>query len=239
MDGKPRTLWTGLLITLVALFVLVLLPVSNTLTRSGSIVAFVVGWWLLTAIGWQRKWLRALLVATPTLTAAFLILPSRTDRKPEPLRQDFVAGLRHYEGVRYFWGGEGFTGIDCSGLIRRGLIDSLFLRGIRTLDAGLVRSAIWLWWHDCSASDLGDGQNHLTIPVIETPSINALDHSRLVLGDLAVTKGGEHVMAYLGDNLWIEADPLAHRVITVLAPSQKSAWFHGPMKIVRWWILTD
>jgi hypothetical protein len=57
--------------------------------------------------------------------------------------------------------------------------------------------------------------------------------ARLLRGYLAVTKGGEHVMAYLGDNLWIEADPLAHRVITVWAPSQRNAWFHGPMKIVR------
>jgi len=232
--AKPRALLTCWLITLGVLFVLVLLPVSNTLMRFGSIIAFFAGWGLLTAIGWRRKWLRALLLAIPTLIALFLILPPRTDRKPEPLRQDFVAGLRHYEGVRYFWGGEGFTGIDCSGLI-----DSLFVRGIRTLDAGLVRSAIWLWWHDCSASDLGDEHNHLTVPILDTPSINALDHSRLKPGDLAVTKGGEHVMAYLGDSLWIEADPLAHGVITVRAPSQKNAWFHGPMRIVRWSILNQ
>jgi hypothetical protein len=41
-------------------------------------------------------------------------------------------------------------------------------------------------------------------------------------------------MAYLGEKLWIEADPAAARVITVAAPSKTNAWFHGPMKIVRW-----
>ena len=50
------------------------------------------------------------------------MLPSRTHANAELLRHDFVTGLRHYEGVRYFWGGEGFTGIDCSGLMRRGPI---------------------------------------------------------------------------------------------------------------------
>jgi len=225
-------------LALVAAFVgMAALPVSNRLTRMGSVVTLLVAWGLLTVMIWRHRPLRASLLALPVLCAAFLILPSRNHPDIEFLRRDFVVGLRHYEGVRYFWGGEGFTGIDCSGLVRRGLIDSLFLRGLRTFDAGLVRQALSLWWRDCSASDLGDEHNRLTVPILDTPSINSLNHSRLLPGDLAVTKGGEHVMAYLGDNLWIEADPLAHRVITVSAPSQNDAWFHGPMRIVRWSVL--
>jgi hypothetical protein len=233
---KAWKVWFAILAVFVGIAVL---PVSNTLTRAGSVVALLAGWGLLTAMLWRHRWVRATLLTIPALCAAFLILPSRTHESAELLRHDFIAGLRHYEGVRYFWGGEGFTGIDCSGLVRRGLIDSMFMRGIRTLDAGSVRYAIWLWWHDCSARDLGEGWNNLTIPDLETPSINNLDHSRLTAGDLAVTKGGEHVMAYAGDNLWIEADPLAHRVITVRAPSKTNAWFHGPMRIVRWRILSQ
>lgn len=228
---KAWKVWFAILAVFVGIAVL---PVSNTLTRAGSVVALLAGWGLLTAILWRHRWVRATLLVIPAVCAAFLILPSRIHESPDLLRHDFIAGLRRYEGVRYFWGGEGFTGIDCSGLVRRGLIDSMFMRGIRTLDAGSVRYVIWLWWHDCSARDLGEGRNNLTIPVLETPSINDLDHSRLTTGDLAVTKGGEHVMAYVGDNLWIEADPLTHRVITVRAPSQSNAWFHGPMRIVRW-----
>ena len=236
---SERKAWTAWLAILAVFVGLAVLPVSNTLTRAGSVVALLAGWGLRTAMLWRHRWIRATLLTIPALCVAFLILPSRTHESADLLRHDFIAGLRHYEGVRYFWGGESFTGIDCSGLVRRGLIDSLFMRGIRTLDAGSVRHAIWLWWHDCSARDLGEGRNDLTIPVLETPSINDLDHSRLTPGDLAVTKGGEHVMAYVGDNVWIEADPLAHRVIIVRAPSRSNAWFHGPMRIVRWRILSQ
>jgi hypothetical protein len=233
---KAWKVWFAILAVLVGISAL---PVSNTLTRAGSVVALLVGWGLLTTILWRHRWVRATLLMIPAACAAFLILPSRTHEGPQMLRHDFIACLRHYEGVRYFWGDEGFTGIDCSGLVRRGLIDSMFMRGIRTLDAGSVRYAIWLWWNDCSARDLGEGRNDLTVPVLETPSINDLDHSRVTPGDLAVTKGGEHVMAYVGDNVWIEADPLAHRVIIVRAPSRNNAWFHGPMTIVRWRILSQ
>jgi hypothetical protein len=229
-------MWLALVVAFVGMAAL---PVSNRLTRLGSIVTLLAGWGLLTVICWRRLWSRASLLALSILCLAFLMLPPRTHTDIEPLRHGFVVGLQRYDGVRYFWGGEGFTGIDCSGLVRRGLIDSLFLRGLRTFDGGLVRHALSLWWHDCSASDLGEEYNHLTVRVFDTPSINSMDHARLLPGDLAVTKGGEQVMAYLGDHLWIEADPLAHRVITVCAPSQKNAWFHGPMKIVRWSILNQ
>jgi hypothetical protein len=232
-----RVLWKVWLSVVAAFVALAAFPVANKLTRAGCIVTLLATWGLLIAIVWHLRWLRASLLALPALCAAFLILPARRHENVELLRHDFVAGLHRYDGVRYFWGGEGLTGIDCSGLVRRGLIDSFFLRGLRTFDAGSVRYAIWLWWHDCSAKDLGAGQSHLTVAVLDTPSINTLDHSRLLTGDLAVTKGGEHVMAYTGDKLWIEADPLAHRVITVTAPCQTNAWFHGPMKIVRWRIL--
>jgi len=74
----------------------------------------------------------------------------------EALRSDYVAGLRRYNGVTYFWGGEELPGHRLLGLIRRGLIDSLFCRGIRTFDPGLVRRALDLWWHDCTAEVLGE-----------------------------------------------------------------------------------
>jgi len=44
-------------------------------------------------------------------------------------------------------------------------------------------------------------------------------------------------MAYMGGNLWIEADPLIGRVIVERAPSVQNQWFFTPMDIVRWNIL--
>jgi hypothetical protein len=44
-------------------------------------------------------------------------------------------------------------------------------------------------------------------------------------------------MAYLGGNRWIEADPVAARVISAEAPSDEIGWFDTPMRIVRWSLL--
>ena len=109
----------------------------------------------------------------------------------------------------------------------RGLADAT------SLDGALVRHAIRLWWHDCTARDLGEGHG-FTTHLFDTHSINALDHSLILPGDLAVTSAGVHIMAYVGDNQWIEADPGIGRVITVTAPAKDSLWFKGRMKIVRW-----
>ena len=152
------------------------------------------------------------------------------------MRCDYLAGLTRYRGSAYYWGGESPKGIDCSGLIRRGLIDSMFLRGIRTFDAGLVRFSLWLWWHDCTAHDLGDGSG-LTTHLFSAPSINELDDSKILPGDLAVTADGSHIMAYSGRDTWIEADPLIGKVISVSTPSKENVFFNEPVNLVRWNLL--
>ena len=112
-------------------------------------------------------------------------------------------------------------------------MNAMFARGVRTLDGGLVRSAIDLWWNDCSAQALGEGYRSLTTHVADTRSLNELDHTLVTPGDLAVTQSGVHILAYLGDGHWIQADPGAGKVITLPAPA-RNGWFQSPMKIVRW-----
>jgi hypothetical protein len=232
-----RVQWLLWFAALGFLIALALFPVSYRVTRLASLgLAFVV-WFGFIALLWRQRVLRFALLGLTLLVASFLALPSRTVPPTEILRTDYLAGLQRYEGVSYYWGGETSRGIDCSGLIRRGLIDALFRRGIRTFDSGLVRRAIGLWWHDCTASALGDQHRNLTVRVLDTPSVNVLDHSKILPGDLAVTRSGIHVMAYLGNNRWIEADPGAGSVITVTAPSADNSWFQTPMNIVRWSIL--
>jgi NlpC/P60 family len=216
---------------------LVLYPVSYRITRVSSLALGFLVWFGLIALLWQQRAARFALLGITVLTAAFLALPGRGRPPIESLRGDYLKGLRRYEGVTYYWGGETSRGIDCSGLIRRGLIDALLWRGLRTFDAGFVREAINLWWHDCTASALGEQHRGLTQAVVGTPSINALDHSQILPGDLAVTKSGIHIMAYLGDKQWIEADPMVGEVITVTVPSASNGWFETPMNIVRWSIL--
>jgi hypothetical protein len=64
-------------------------------------------------------------------------------------------------------------------------------------------------------------------------NLNALDHTQVQVGDMAIAGGGAHILAYLGERQWIQADPSAGKVIVETAPS-KNGWFKGPVRIVRW-----
>jgi len=216
---------------------LAVIPVSYRITRISSIALSAVVWFGLVALVWRQRPLRFALLGITSLSVLFLLLPGRGRPSVDALRLDYVARLQRFDGVTYHWGGETGFGIDCSGLVRRGFIEALFRRGLQRLDPGLVRRAIGLWWHDCTASALGEEHRGVTRHVLDTPSLNSLDHALVRPGDLAVTRNGVHVMAYLGEHRWIEADPGAGRVITVMAPSADNPWFKDPMKIVRWSLL--
>jgi len=230
-----RLLWLGALAFFVAN---ALFPVSTRMTRAGGVGLFLIVWFGLIYLCWQWKGLRWSLLGLTAAAAIFLCLPARKRPDVETLRAEYVSGMKRYEGVAYYWGGESIRGIDCSGLIRRGLIDSLFLRGVRTGDAGLVRRALALWWRDCTASALGESQGGLTVRLLETKSINQLDHAPLLPGDLAVTRDGVHVLAYMGGGQWIEADPVLGKVVVATPPVKEILWFDTPVKLVRWSLLS-
>lgn len=154
------------------------------------------------------------------------------------LQAAVAQSLIRYEGTRYVWGGESRRGIDCSGLIRKGFIDACLRRGFLSLNPRLVREGIDIWWHDCSASELGTGYRGKTVAIRAAGSINELNPAELHIGDLAVTRTGVHVLAYLGDSRWIEADPDLHRVVIVSVPHQ-NPWFQFPVQLVRWRLLTQ
>jgi len=76
----------------------------------------------------------------------------------------------------------------------------------------------------------------MTFNLFRHESIAAANHSALRAGDLAVTEDGVHVLAYLGDHTWIEADPDLRKVVEIKLPTSIS-WFHQPVKFVRWSVL--
>lgn len=232
----PWFLWIGACVVLCACLAF---PITNTLIRLVTVTCVVAVWFGLIALLWRRTIARFSLLGFTGIVAAFMLLPGKANPNCDALRDGYAERLRCYEGVTYVWGGEGPTGIDCSGLIRRGLIDAFIFAGLRNLDPGLVRRAAALWWSDCRASALGQCRDGITTPVSEAPSVNRLDHAAVLPGDLAVTANGVHVMAYLGDHIWIEADPGVGRVVAVPVPAPDNPWFRVPIRVVRWSILDN
>ncbi|MBV9868261.1 MAG: C40 family peptidase [Abitibacteriaceae bacterium] len=159
--------------------------------------------------------------------------PARPAGRRAKLRQGYVVALNRYESVPYVWGGEGLRGIDCSGLVRRGMIDADLKTGFATANPALIRAGCDLWWHDCSAKALKEEYRHQTQLLLTTSSLNHLNYAALLPGDFAVTDSGVHTLAYIGNQTWLEADPGAWKVIKVKIPS-KIAWFSQPMHIMRW-----
>jgi len=220
-------------LTLLAITVLIIaFPVTFKTTRLILLISVVVLWLWGAFLLRKRKVAMAVILTPGILLLGWLCLPGRPS-DPDVIQRYYVECLRQYTGTYYLWGGENRLGIDCSGLVRRGLINANVKMGIQTKNPRLVRNAFILWWHDCSARALRDEYRGFTSRLFTAASINSIERGTIKPGDLAVTENGIHVLAYLGGNTWIEADPDAMRVIMVEVPSN-NPWFTMPVHLVRW-----
>lgn len=218
------------------LFALLLFPVKFEALRLTTLLVTGALWMGALILFWRQLWGRAAYLALPVLVILAFALPGRPPNV-QALRSNYARSLQTYTGTRYIWGGENRLGIDCSGLVRCGLMDANFKEGLRTANPRLMRNGFALWWNDSSAMELGSGYRGRTYPLGEIHSLNEADYSRLLPGDFAVTDGGGHTLAYLGNKTWIEADPSAlvgDKVITIHVPDNKNAWFEMPMRLMRW-----
>lgn len=231
--ARRTALWSLWVIECMVLVFVWRFPESTTWSR-GLVVLDLAALYLTSLLLALRHtvW-RSVLLGVLALAALFLCLPGRP-YSCDALQRTAARCMVSYRGTRYVWGGESHFGIDCSGLVRRGMIEADLRQGLITANPRLVRQGIYLWWHDCSARQLGDGYRSFTRPLFNTPSINKTDQRRFVPSDLAVTGDGSHVMAYLGDGKWIEAHPDAGQVILVQVPSSDNPRFQIPVEIVRW-----
>lgn len=205
-------------------------PINSGVTRLLTIGGAACAWGCVVGFVWKRKRLRnAVLVFSGVAILCVAVYPAR-EVDTAKLRARYVRHLRGYEGVAYVWGGEGRFGIDCSGLPRAALQRAQRDVGLRTLNFGLVRSAMSGWWFDASARALAEGYRNYAANVAET---------LLAPGDLAITTDGVHVMVYLGPDEWIHADPESGRVV-IEAPSRSSnPWLARPVRFYRWRALAE
>ena len=211
---------------------LLAMPVSSKPIRLTQLVVLGVGLAAALSVVWRWRWVRVAacgLLAAPCL---LLVLPGRAVDEAD-LRSTYVSELTEMIGVDYVWGGEGRGGIDCSGLPRKALLDATFKRGLATANPALLRRTVGLWWNDLSASAIGARHRRSTVRVTSSEAIRTLDVTGLAPGDLAVTSDGVHLLVYLGGERWIQADPLADEVITVVAEDDNT-WLQQPVDVVRW-----
>lgn len=232
--------WTALIILLLCLLsiiTLVLCPLRNTVIRLTLVSLLIILWFTLLCFCWPLRKVRHCFLGLSLLFCLFIAMPPRRFDMNE-LRREYIRSLLRYKSVPYFLGAEGFSAIDCSGLVRQGFVDACFIRGLKTLNGGLVRYALLLWWHDCSAKAMRDRYQGRTELLFKAQNLNLLDHETLLPGDIAVTQSGAHCLVYLGENQWIQADPVQDKVIVETIPSD-SGWFLMPVFIMEWTPLHD
>lgn len=217
-----------------------LYPIRDSYTRLALVILPFLLWAGVLGLFWKQRAIRFVGGALLLLIAAITLLPGHAVDS-QKMRSRYTAALRDYADTPYIWGGETRRGIDCSGLLRRALMDANLREGLQTFNPRPLRQAFSLWWHDCSAKAMRDEYRGWTTRLFTAPQLNDLDDSRLQPGDIAVTTGGQHCLAYLGEQTWIEADPSAlvgDKVIQVKVPS-KNAWFSTSMHILCWRQLAD
>jgi hypothetical protein len=225
-----RLFWFGI-IAVVIFFIFY--PVSIGIVRLFLVISIPIIFGGITIFLWHHKKTRLIPAVLLLICLLAFLLPGREVNRQIVIKR-YVNNLSKYDGVRYVWGGENFLGIDCSGLVRKGMINANLYEGIFSLNPTNLRTAVELWWFDCSAKALMNNYRDFTQLRFKVESINQLDHSRLEPGDFAVTVDGIHTLVYLGNKRWIAADPGIGKVIITTIPVKDNGWFDVPVKILKW-----
>jgi hypothetical protein len=231
---RRRYFWGGWIVAVVLLIALLIFPLRTTLTRLAIIALSGISWFGLLIQTWRRSSLRVTLIAITVLLTTFILLPSRSPIEPEQLREIYVNQLRKFDNTPYVYGGENRIGIDCSGLVRAGMFQALRIYGIKAFNSAALRCSLHLWWADCNAIDLGKGRTGDTIPINNGEFSKLSDHRMILPGDLAVTESGSHVLAYLGNETWIEAEPSVGRTHVFELTGQFAPLADERVRFVRW-----
>jgi len=184
-----------------------------------------------------HPWLRYAVTAIVLLLAGWFIFGGRPVNR-EHLRQAYLARLRSFTGAHYLWGGEGHVAIDCSGLARTALWEAMLTTGIAEHNPRLLGPQCWsFWWHDVGSHALEDGTHGYTRVIGHAIRLGGYHNAELRPGDVAIASH-VHVLIYLGDDRWIEANPEDGKVVINPATENSTrGYFNVPVTLVRWRML--
>ncbi len=206
-------------LTIVGLFS-IYTPIRNSYIRL-LIIAMIVAWMLLGVVKtWRWHGLGKGALAFSCVVSGYLFYPLELPRID---REAFVSQLKYYNGCPYVWGGERYNGIDCSGLIRMALAKQYLYHGH-------VNAWFHLWLWDASAQDIPRKYDRIFGPASNWPSIKVMDNEAVSLGSIAVTADGVHILAYIGDDTWIQANPDIGRV-TESKMNDNESWLEVPVVV--------
>lgn len=222
-----------LVFSLLALLFLPMVPLNSRLINLLILLSLAFFWLESLGFLWKRKPVRVVLILVPVFLMVFMNLPG-SDLNETEIRENYVNCLKGYTGTMYVWGGENSWGIDCSGLPRRALRDALVKYGFRHGNPAAFRLFFEHWWYDASAKALGQGYRNYIRPLPISGTIETMSYDDLLAGDLAVTTSGIHVLAYIGEGQWIQADPGIGSVIILDGRTAKNGWFNTEVTMHRW-----
>ncbi len=208
--------------------------VATTLTRTGTLACIALA---IAAVAFALRNSRRALAAFAAAIAAPVVLvtvwPAKSEISAEEEGSRAAQAALRYEGVGYVWGGESSRGIDCSGLVRRAYIDAALSTAWHDASPAHLRRALIWWWRDTTARQF---ENHAPVRGKRLGLSQSLRDdipTGLRPGDLAIVGSGVHVLMYLGENRWIQADPMTHRVLVSDSRTNRDAWMEGKAVLLR------
>lgn len=212
----------------IALIVNLIQPI-HSLKINVSILA-MIAICLFCLIWFLRQKIKLLRIVLFFIFIPFLPLINQTKINEKVIQEYYINYLRGYEGTIYVWGGEGFLGIDCSGLPRSSFIKANFKYAYIHFNGKALKKAVWLWWFDASAKEMYYGYKGALI--VENNSFKIKDlRQEVEPGDIVTN--GSHVMVYLSKDEIIQSDPDRNKVVIDTLPSENH-WYRMEVKLVKW-----